>query len=216
VFCIEKDLCYNRTSILIWYPHPIKRFEETNLYPVTAGFKPLTFLKFKQFEFHQVISGDIMMFLALADNGRYSGSVFLYVYNYATNEVQVDRAILMPWQLSNLKLDVQNSMKFGKSLRFKHGGLTIEYNDLLTGPKESIKRQYKIKSESINFETDFVIELEKNLTNDYAMNKVPIDEGFLLAQKIDEEGKHWCMLYKHYGMQPTGTMQYQGQKLTLS
>ena len=70
-----------------------------------------------------------MIFFAFAVNGNYSGSVFLTIYNWYTNEIKTDKITLMPWQMSYLELNALSSMKFQRTQNFSKDGLVISYND---------------------------------------------------------------------------------------
>ena len=201
-----------------WHPHPIKSYYHTDFYPVTFGFSPQTFIHYKQFEFHHVVSGDHMIFFAKSDSGRYAGTIFLKVYNFKTNEVQTDQVVLLPWQMStHSNLSVQSSMKFSANQKFSKDGLTLDYLDIPSRANKPIKRTYKIKSEKLKLEAEFSIQLEKNMeSKTEILRDMPKDEGFLLAQRIDEEGKFWHLGFKQYGMEVEGSFEYQKEKFVLS
>ena len=200
-----------------WYPHPFKRYDHSDFYPVTAGFSPQTFIHYKQFEAHQVISGDHLIFFAYSDSGSYAGTVFLKVYNFKTNEVQTDEVVLLPWQMSYNKLNVQEAMKFNANKKFSKDGLTLNYRDQATTPDEPIKRTYQLKSEKLNFKAEFHFKLKKNTDSELnILRDMPKDEGFLLAQRIDDEAKYWMLGYKQYGIEVEGSLEYQKEKVSLS
>ena len=161
---------------------------------------------------HTINSDDLIMFFGFAVNGFYSGSAFLTVYNWYTDEINTDKIILMPWEMSDLQLDPLGSMKFQRNHTFSKNGLVISYNDNNT-MKNHITRIYKIKSKKLKIDSEFQITLKKNVKSKVdALQKLPKDEGYLLAQKIDEEGKFWSLGYKQYGMRVDGYIDFKSKE----
>ena len=119
----------NDTGCLIengWHPTPFKKIEPSDFYPVTFGFKPLTWMKYKTFEFHKIEQDEHVLLFA-AGHASYTGSVFMVYFNYKTGELIEDTALTMPWNLPQVNPD---GMKFKGGLDYTSGGLKLKYDDL--------------------------------------------------------------------------------------
>jgi len=120
----------NRTGHLLetgWYPHPFKTINKDELHPGFAGFTPLTFMRFKEFEYHTLNSGDYTIFFALANVG-YSGSALMGIFNWKTNELETDNSLILPWKIFALHED--KAMKLKHNQDYSSGnGLKLSYSD---------------------------------------------------------------------------------------
>ena len=55
---------------------------------------------------------------------------------------------------------------------------------------------------------EFFIELKKNIKAESdSLHELPKDEGYLMAQKIDDTGNFWSLGYKHYGINVNGAIE---------
>merc|ERR1712226_528343 len=167
-----------------YHTQPIKSINKENIGHVIFGIKDLSFLRYKQFEYHWFQNKEYMITFYFANINGLFNLATLEIYDIENNKLLKDETgIYLPW--NTFQLD-DKSMNFNTSFSFSKNGLEISYHD--NEKKNSYERTFKIKSNYLNFDGDFVIKKRKE------------DDGhFSTEQLLEEDARFWYTDYKTYG-----------------
>lgn len=158
----------NSTGHLIeagWSRTPMKKVNKEFLADTLFGFKPFTWLKYKQFETAEWRNQDYHIMVELKDVG-YTHMGALYVWDIIKEELLVDMVTYMPWE----------SKPLSDHIAMKKNGLEISYDIIGSGSK----RVWKVSSEKLDFKTEFEFEAPGNENNSIS-----------LISRLADSGRYW-------------------------